>query len=70
MSEKTKKYKFHGEAYESNNNGDKKLLTSDNVIAGDNIDIIEEGNDIKVSSTLPFSVVNGELCITYEEEEV
>ena len=66
----SKKYVFHGDTYEEHNNVDSKLLSTSDVNGGDNIDvnIANDGKSATIASTLPFSVVNGTLMVTYEVE--
>lgn len=64
------KYRFHGKTYEVDDNGNNhKLINSDNLIAGESIAIekVEGSDNVKISSSLGLSVVDGLICATYEE---
>ena len=70
MADKSKNFVFHADTYEERNNVNKKLLTTDDVSGGNNIevDVSNDGKSISVGSTLPFSVQNGMLMVTYQVE--
>jgi hypothetical protein len=65
-----KKYIFHGDAYEEQNNSNKKILNTGNISGGDNIDVdvAQDGKSVTVSSKLPVSVQNGMLMVTFERD--
>lgn len=72
---KQKNFVFHGDTYEQQSNGsNKKILTTDNITAGDNINVNKsnDGKSIEIESAMPFFVQDGMLMVTYEvdDEEV
>ena len=70
MADKSKNFVFHADTYEERNNVNKKILTTDDVSGSNNIevDVSNDGKSITVGSTLPFSVQNGMLMVTYQVE--
>lgn len=66
----SKNYVFHGDTYEEQNNSNKKILTTGNISSGDNIDVdvAQDGKSVTVGSTLPVSVQNGMLMVTFERD--
>lgn len=71
---KQKNFIFHGDTYEQSNGSNKKILTTDNITAGDNINVNKsnDGKSIEIESAMPFFVQDGMLMVTYEvdDEEV
>ena len=65
-----KEYIFHGDAYEEQNNSNKKILNTGNISGGDNIDVnvALDGKSVTVSSKLPVSIQNGMLMVTFERD--
>ena len=69
-NKKSDQYIFDAELYEKDSDGNKvKTLNSSNVNAGDGVvlDKAEDGN-VTISSDLGISIVNGQLCVSYEKE--
>jgi hypothetical protein len=65
------KFTFHGKTYEVDENGTNiRILTKDNVVAGNGIDITDDpnGDGIIVETDLGLSISGGQLCMTFEKE--
>lgn len=63
-------YVIDGELYEKDSNGDLiRVINQSNIKAGDGVSIDKnENNEVVISSDLGLSIVNGQLCVSYEKE--
>ena len=65
------KFTFRGKIYEVSDSGTNiRVLTKDNVVAGNGIDITDDanGDGIVIETDLGLSVSGGQLCMTFEKE--
>lgn len=63
-------YVIDGELYEKDSNGNLiRVINQSNIKAGNGVSIDKnENNEVVISSDLGLSIVNGQLCISYEKE--
>ena len=63
-------YVVDGELYEKDSNGNLiRVINQSNIKAGDGVSIDKnENNEVVISSDLGLSIVNGQLCVSYEKE--
>lgn len=63
-------YIIDGELYEKDSNGNLiRVINQSNIKAGDGVSIDKnENNEVVISSDLGLSIVNGQLCVSYEKE--
>lgn len=61
----TDKFVFNGKVYEDQ----QPVLNQSNVLAGDGIEKSVSGDNVTIATEVPFSVVNGKVCVTFQKEE-
>ena len=63
-------YIIDGELYEKDSNGNFiRVINQSNIKAGNGVSIDKnENNEVVISSNLGLSIVNGQLCVSYEKE--
>ena len=63
-------YIIDGELYEKDSNGNFiRVINQSNINAGNGVSIDKnENNEVVISSNLGLSIVNGQLCVSYEKE--
>lgn len=63
-------YIIDGELYEKDSNGNLiRVINQSNIKAGNGVSIDKnENNEVVISSDLGLSIVNGQLCVSYEKE--
>ena len=63
-------YIIDGELYEKDSNDNFiRVINQSNIKAGNGVSIDKnENNEVVISSNLGLSIVNGQLCVSYEKE--
>lgn len=63
-------YVIDGELYEKDSNGNLiRVINQSNIKAGNGVSIDKnKNNEVVISSDLGLSIVNGQLCVSYEKE--
>lgn len=59
------KFNFDGEILEENVN----VVNQNDVVAGDGIEVTKSGKTVTFATEVPFSVVDGKVCVTFQKEE-